>query len=77
MEYHQRKPQKSDYRMGRECRFCSLDPDFKNRPTLDRQVHATLDDTASAHITEDGYVRHRMLEIRRLVERSTPGAIAA
>ncbi|GAC1436409.1 MAG: hypothetical protein NVS1B11_26080 [Terriglobales bacterium] len=77
MEYHLRKPQKSDYRMGRECQFCSSDPDFKNRPTLDRQVHAPLGDTASAHITEDGYVWHRMLEVRRLVERSKAGAMAA
>jgi len=25
---------------------------------------------ASAHLTEDGYVRHRMLELRRLVSRA-------
>lgn len=77
MEYHQCGPQKSDYRMGRECRFCRLDPDFAFRPSRDRQVHAKSDDIASAHITEDGYVRHRMLEIRRLVERSGNVALAA
>jgi hypothetical protein len=25
---------------------------------------------ASAHLTEDGYVRHRMLELRRLTSRA-------
>jgi hypothetical protein len=25
--------------------------------------------SASAHLTEDGYVRHRMLELRRLTSR--------
>jgi hypothetical protein len=26
--------------------------------------------TASAHLTEDGYVRHRMLELRRMTSHS-------
>jgi hypothetical protein len=52
--------------MGRECQFCSqVDPDFAKRTTIDRQVHPNLEDTASAHISEDGYVKHRIAELRK------------
>ena len=65
MDFIHRKPQQSDFRMGRECQFCSHhDPEFSHRKPIDRVVTAKLDDTASAHITEDGYVKHRMLELR-------------
>jgi hypothetical protein len=31
---------------------------------MDKLVYAELNDTAPAHITEDGYVRHRILEMQ-------------
>jgi hypothetical protein len=65
MDFVHRKPQQKDFRMGRECQFCSHhDPEFGNRKPIDRLVTAKLDDTAAAHITEDGYVKHRLLELR-------------
>ena len=65
MDFVHRKPQQSDFRMGRECQFCHHhDPDFSRRKPIDRLVTATLDDTAAAHLTEDGYVKHRMLELQ-------------
>ena len=65
MDILHRKPLQSDFRMGRECQFCSRhDPFFNNRKPMDRVVTAKLEDSASAHITEDGYVKHRMLEMK-------------
>lgn len=64
MDFVHRKPQQKDFRMGRDCQFCSHhDPEFSSRKLIDRLVTAKLDDTASAHVTEDGYVKHRMLEL--------------
>ena len=51
-------------RAGRDCLFCQRsDPDFGRRDPLDRLVCSKLNDTAAAHMTENGYIRHRMLEI--------------
>jgi len=58
------KPLRRDTRTGRECQFCCrLDPQFANRHPMDKLVGSTLQDTASAHLTEDGYVKHRMVEL--------------
>jgi hypothetical protein len=32
---------------------------------MDKLVYAELSDEATAHMTEDGYVRHRILEVTR------------
>ena len=65
MDFIHRKPQQQDFRMGRECQFCSHnDPEFSGRKPIDRLVTAKLEDTAAAHITEDGYVKHRLLELK-------------
>ena len=58
-----------DTRMGRDCRFCRhSDPEFENRTPTDRLVVSKQDDTAAAHMTENGYIAHRMLELQaRLV----------
>jgi hypothetical protein len=51
---------------GRDCQFCCrADPDFTKRDPMDRLVLSKLDDTAAAHITEDGYVRHRIAELMK------------
>ena len=49
---------------GRDCEFCyRVDPDFSKRDPMDRLVRSQLGDTASAHLTEDGYIRHRIGEL--------------
>jgi hypothetical protein len=64
MDLVHRKQQQKDTRTGRDCRFChQLDPEFGSRTPMDRWVVSELDDTASAHLSEDGYVKHRMLEM--------------
>jgi len=56
-----------DTRSGRPCEFCrELDMQFPQRRPLDQMVASSRKASASAHLTEDGYVRHRMLELRRL-----------
>jgi hypothetical protein len=61
-----RQPEHTDTRSGRECSFCStMDPDFASRRPIDRMVVHKLEDTASAHLTEDGYVRHRIAELMK------------
>lgn len=58
-------------RSSRPCEFCQeLDPQFPHRRPLDQMVSGSRKPIASAHLTEDGYVHHRMLELRRLVSRA-------
>lgn len=64
MDSLHRKPQANDSRTGRDCNFCArFDPQFARRDSLDRLVQPRLDDKASAHLTEDGYVKHRLTEL--------------
>jgi len=64
MDLFHRKSQGKDTRTGRDCQFCySVDPDFTKRDPMDRLVLSKLDDTAAAHLTEDGYVKHRIAEL--------------
>jgi hypothetical protein len=60
-----------DTRSSRPCEFCrELDPQFPQRRPLDQMVASSRKASASAHLTEDGYVRHRMLELRRITSRA-------
>jgi hypothetical protein len=75
MDLFHRELQGHDTRTGRECQFCSgLDPDFAKRDPLDRLVVSNLNDTAAAHLTEDGYVRHRIAELLKKGASSYVGA---
>jgi len=59
-----------DTRSSRPCEFCrELDPQFHRRRPLDQMVASTRKATASAHLTEDGYVGHRIVELRRVASR--------
>jgi hypothetical protein len=59
-----------DTRSSRPCEFCQeLDPQFPHRRPLDQMVISSRKASASAHLTEDGYVRHRVLELRRITSR--------
>lgn len=60
-----------DTRSSRLCEFCrELDPQFSERRPPDQMVAGRRKAIASAHLTEDGYVRHRMLELRRITSRA-------
>jgi hypothetical protein len=62
--------QRFNVRSGRTCEFCKeFDPKFLARKVMDQMVVANREHTASAHLTEDGYVRHRILELSTLVSR--------
>jgi hypothetical protein len=64
MDLFHRELTGKDTPTGRECQFCSgLDPNFAKRDPLDRLVVSNLNDTAAAHLTEEGYVRHRIAEL--------------
>jgi hypothetical protein len=64
-----------DTRSSRPCDFCrELDPQFRERSAPDQMVATNRRHTASAHLTEDGYVRHRMLELRRIASRHPSSA---
>ena len=61
---------------GRLCEFCKkLDPQFSDRNPLDQMVGSNRKHGASAHLTEDGYVRHRIVELDQLVSRA-PRSVA-
>jgi hypothetical protein len=52
-------------RTGRDCQFCrQSDLNFAMRAPQDRLVISKGDDSAAAHMTENGYVQHRSLEVR-------------
>jgi hypothetical protein len=60
-----------DTRSSRPCEFCQeLDPHFPQRRPLDQVVASSRKASASAHLTEDGYVHHRMLELRQMTSRA-------
>ena len=62
MDLFHRKSQGKDTPTGRDCQFCyRVDPDFTKRDLMDRLV--LLNDSAAAHLTEDGYVKHRIAEL--------------
>jgi len=64
MDLYHRSLKGRDTRHGKECQFCRLvDPDFEKRRPLDRLVQSEPSDSAAAHLTEDGYVKHRIAEI--------------
>jgi hypothetical protein len=59
-----------DTKSSRPCEFCrDFDPQFRQRNPLDQMVATSRKAAASAHLSEDGYVRHRMLELRRMTAR--------
>ena len=59
-----------DTRSSRPCEFCQeLDPQFHHRRPLDQMIASRRKAVASAHLTEDGYVRHRILELRQYASR--------
>ena len=66
MDLFHRKTEGTDTRIGRDCQFCCRsDPDFAKRDPLDRLVLSKLDDTASAHLTENGHAKHRIAELMK------------
>src|SRR5690242_5559088 len=57
---------KIDPQPGRRCQFCEeFDPDFEQRKPMDQLVAVQANDIASAHLTEDGHVTHRLMELRK------------
>ena len=59
-----------DTRSSRPCEFCQqFDPHFPQRRPADQMVASNRRALASAHLTEDGYVRHRVLELRKIASR--------
>jgi hypothetical protein len=63
-----RKTPANDPNLGHDCKFClNLDPQFQQRKPIDRRVHENMGDTAAAHLTEDGYVKHRLAELSRML----------
>ena len=61
-----------DTRSSRPCEFCQeLDPKFPQRRPLDQMVVRNRKACASAHLTEDGYVRHRVLELRKITQNAS------
>ena len=70
MDLHRaRIPNRIDPQPWRACQFCKrFDPDFEGRKPVDQVVLATANDVASSHLTEDGHVRHLLLELRRKLD---------
>jgi len=78
MDPYHRKSRGEDTRNGRDCQFCqAMDPNFYQRQPIDRMVLSKADDCASAHLTEDGYIKHRLAELaRRRSAMGAPGSVS-
>ena len=64
-----------DTRSSRPCEFCrEFDPHFLTRRPLDQMVASMRKAVASSHLTEDGYVRHRILELGSIATRKSCSA---
>jgi hypothetical protein len=62
MDQFHREITKGDTLTARVCGFCqTADSDFIRRATLDQLVHGS--DSAAHHLTENGHVHHRLLEL--------------
>ena len=69
MDYH-RESSKHDTRSARPCTFCQLsDPAFPKRKPVDQMIACGQMESARAHVTEEGFLRHRMAELRQLAAR--------
>ena len=78
MDFVHREKQISNTITSRECQFCSrMDPDFPNRNPVDKLIHSRSHETASAHLTEEGHVRHRILEVKERMKKLNVKATAA
>jgi hypothetical protein len=65
MDRLHRKPQPTETRTGRDCQFCrQFDHEFGRRDLMDQLVRFELGDTATAHMSENGEIKHRLLEIK-------------
>lgn len=52
------------------CAFCGeRDPNFRERRVEDQLVRGSAAHVAASHITEDGHVYHRMLEVAMMQRR--------
>ena len=66
MDSYHRKPQRSEQSTGRDCQFCAaFDPNFEKRRAVDRWVHGTPHESASSHLSENGYVLHLISELAK------------
>lgn len=74
MDLHRPVPANQiDPQTGNPCEFCrAFDPSFHHRKPLDQLVVGRENYTAWAHLTEEGHVRHRLIELRRKLNASAP-----
>ena len=64
MDSYHRQPEHKDCHSGRDCEFCfRIDPNFSKRSPVDRWVQGEFGNFAGSHVSENGYVQHRLLEI--------------
>jgi len=72
MDFH-RASSKHEVHGVRTCDLCgSHDPTFEQRDPLDKLIAAGAEVTARSHITENGYVRHRLVEAKLRQIAATP-----
>lgn len=66
MDSYHRQPRRKEQPSGQDCQFCaSLDPNFTKRAPVDRWVQGAPQDSAVAHVSENGHVLHLIFEIQR------------
>ena len=58
------EPLPKETRTGRDCQFCRcFGPEFGKRDLMDRLVHSEVQHTATARLTKNDHIKHRLLEI--------------
>jgi hypothetical protein len=74
MDLHRPVPANQiDPQSGNPCEFCrTFDPSFDARKPVDQLVVGRENNTAWGHLTEEGHVRHRLIELRRKLSAPAP-----
>lgn len=66
MDSYHRQPRRKEQPGGQDCQFCaSIDPNFTKRDPVDRWVQGAPQDSAIAHVSENGHVLHLIFEIQK------------
>ncbi len=64
MDLHRTFPGKAEMPSGSPCQFCKrLDANFEQRDPLDQMLMGNGGGEAFRHLTENGHVKHRLLEL--------------
>jgi len=71
MDVHRTFPNKAEVPSGSPCLFCQrYDVNFDKRDPIDQMLIGSGSGQAFSHLTENGHVKHKLVELRMKLDRS-------